>query len=105
MVGEDIPYFLVHFDHQSALFRVEIFSATGRAWHKAYNETWMPRNSTSTSFFAFPFDGYTFAGNRTYQVPDGTYYALISVLKANGNSNVPSDWETWTSPLFVIDRP
>jgi minor extracellular serine protease Vpr len=105
MVGEDIPYFLVHFEHQSALFRVEIFSATGRAWHKAYNESWMPRNSTSTSFFAFPFDGHTFAGNRTYQVPDGTYYALISVLKANGNSNVPSDWETWTSPLFVIDRP
>jgi minor extracellular serine protease Vpr len=105
MQGSDIPFFLVHFDHQSALFRMEIFSSTGRAWHRAYNETWMGRNSTSTSFFAFPFDGVTFAGSRTYQVPDGTYYALLSVLKANGNPDIPSDWETWTSPMFVIDRP
>jgi hypothetical protein len=105
MVGEDIPYFLVHFEHQSRTFRVEIFDQTGKAWHRAYNEEYMPRNSTSTSFFAFPFDGYTLAGNKVYQVPDGTYYAVLSVLKANGDSNNPAHWETWTSPLFVIDRP
>ncbi len=105
MQGTDIPFFLVHLDHQSRLFRMEIFGQNGKAWHRAYNEEYLPRNSTSTGFFAFPFDGYTLAGNKVYQVPDGTYYAVISVLKANGNASNPADWETWTSPLFVIDRP
>ena len=105
MQGFDIPYFLVHLDHQSRLFRVEIFDAKGKAWFRAYNEDYMPRNSTSTGFFAFPFDGYTFAGKKTYMVPDGTYYAVISVLKALGDEDNPLHWETWTSPMFVIDRP
>lgn len=105
MQGFDIPFFLVHLDHQSRLFRVEIFAQNGKAWHRAYNEDYMPRNSTSTGFFAFPFDGATFAGKKTYNVPDGTYYAVISVLKANGDDNNPAHWETWTSPEFVVDRP
>jgi hypothetical protein len=105
MVGDDVPYFLVHFDHQSRLFRVEIFDHTGRAWHRAYNEEYMPRNSSSTSFFGFPFDGWTVNGNRLNMLPDGTYYAKISVLKALGVSSNPAHWETWTSPMFVIDRP
>jgi minor extracellular serine protease Vpr len=105
MQGTDIPYFLVHFEHQSRLFRMEIFSQKGKAWQRSYNEEYMPRNSTTTSFFAFPFDGSTFAGNKINTVPDGTYYAVISVLKANGNAGNPADWETWTSPMFVIDRP
>lgn len=105
MQGGDIPYFLVHLDHQSRLFRVEIFAQNGKAWHRAYNEEYLPRNSASTGFFAFPFDGYTFAGNKNYMVPDGTYYAVLSVLKANGDASNPAHWETWTSPMFVIDRP
>jgi hypothetical protein len=105
MQGSDIPFFLAHFDHQSRLFRVEIFSQKGKSWHRAYNLGYMPRNSTSTGFFAFPFDGTTFAGNKTYTVPDGAYYAVISVLKANGDAGNPAHWETWTSPHFVIDRP
>ncbi|PWB53625.1 MAG: peptidase S8 [Anaerolineales bacterium] len=105
MQGSDIPFFLVHFEHQARLFRIEIFSQNGKAWHRAYNEEYLGRNSTSTGFFAFPFDGTTLAGNKTYTVPDGTYYAKISVLKALGDASNPADWETWTSPLFVIDRP
>lgn len=105
MQGSDIPFFLLHLDHQSRMLRIEIFSDKGKAWNRAYNEEYLPRNSTSTGFFAFPFDGTTFAGIKLKTVPDGTYYAVISVLKANGDSNNPADWETWTSPMFVIDRP
>jgi hypothetical protein len=105
MAAGDIPRFLVHFDHQSRLFRLELFAQSGKAWHRAYNEDYMPRNSSSTGFFDFPFDGTTFAGNSTYLLPDGTYYAKISVLKALGDYANPAHWETWTSPLFVIDRP
>ncbi len=105
MQGGDIPYFLVHLDHQSRTFRMEIFAANGKAWHRAYNEEYLPRNSTTTGFYSFPFDGYTINGNKVSMVPDGTYYSVISVLKANGDPSNPAHWETWTSPLFVIDRP
>ena len=105
MVGSDIPMFLMHFEHQSRMLKVEIFAQNGKDWHLAYDEEYLPRNSTSTGFFSFPFDGTTFAGKKTYTVPDGTYYAVVSVLKALGDENNPMHWETWTSPLFVIDRP
>jgi hypothetical protein len=105
MQGDDVPYFLVHFDHQARTFLVDIYAQSGKVWHRAYNEEYLPRNSAATSFFAFPFDGTTFAGKKTYTVPDGTYYAVISVLKANGDPYNPVHWEPWTSPLFVIDRP
>jgi subtilisin family serine protease len=105
MEGDDIPRFLVHFDHQPRTFRVDIFAENGKAWHRAYDLDYLPRNSAPTSFYDFPFDGTTFAGRRSYTVPDGTYYAVISVLKANGDDDNPAHWESWTSPLFVIDRP
>jgi len=102
----NIPFFLVHLDHQVAKFRVELFAAgSNKAWHRAYDEVYVGRNSTTTSFFAFPFDGTTFAGSRTYTLPDGTYYAVVSVLKANGDDSNPAHWESWTSPNFGIDRP
>jgi minor extracellular serine protease Vpr len=101
----NVPQLLVHFDHQARLFRVEIFDAKGKAWHREYNEEYMGRNSTATGFFAFPLDGVTFAGNKSYTLPDGTYTAKVSVLKALGDESNPAHWETWTSPAFVIDRP
>jgi minor extracellular serine protease Vpr len=105
MQGDDVPYFLVHFDHQARTFRIDIYAENGKAWHRAYIEEYLPRNSTPTSFYAFAFDGTTVAGKKTYTVPDGTYYAVISVLKANGDPANPAHWETWPSPLFLIDRP
>jgi minor extracellular serine protease Vpr len=100
-----VPNVLVHFDHQSRVFRVEIFDSGGKAWHREYNEEYLPRNSTATGFFAFPLDGVTVAGNKSYTLPDGTYTAKVSVLKALGDAANPAHWETWTSPAFVIDRP
>jgi len=105
MAGGDIPYFLIHFDHQTALMRMEVFSTSGKAWHRAYQEEYLPRNSTATGFFAFPWDGKTLAGNKTYTVPDGEYIVKVSVLKALGDASNPADWEVWTSPVIVIDRP
>jgi subtilisin family serine protease len=105
MEAGDIPYFLVHFEHQPEKWRMEVFSDKGKAWHRAYDERYFGRNSTSTSFFAFPFDGHTVNGKRVNMVPDGEYFVVISVLKANGDDDNPAHWETWTSPNFVIDRP
>jgi subtilisin family serine protease len=102
----NIPFFLVHLDHHVMKFRVELFEAgSGKAWHRAYDNEYLGRSSGSNTFFAFSFDGTTQAGNKTYTLPDGTYYAVVSVLKANGDPSNPAHWETWTSPNFVIDRP
>jgi hypothetical protein len=102
----NVPVFLVHLEHQVRLLRMEVFDAnSGKAWHRILNEEYVGRNSTSTTFFAFPWDGTTFAGNKTYTVPDGQYVVKISILKANGDASNPAHWETWTSPVVTIDRP
>lgn len=106
MADGDIPYFLIHLEHQSRRLRMEVFDAnTGKAWHRAYEEEYLPRNSTSTSFFAFTWDGLTTNGNKVNVVPDGQYVIKLSVQKALGDDSNPAHWETWTSPVITIARP
>ena len=100
------PYILVHLDHQVRRLRFEVFDAnTGKAWHRALEVEYHGRSSTTTSFFAYPWNGTTFSGNKTYTVPDGQYVIKVSVLKALGDSSNPAHWESWTSPVITIDRP
>jgi minor extracellular serine protease Vpr len=103
----DVPYFLVHLSHAVRKFRMEVLDAhTGRSWHRAGNFEYVGRNSTSTGFFAFIWDGTTTRGNRPPQaVPNGDYLMSISVQKALGDDDNPDHWETWTSPVITIDRP
>jgi minor extracellular serine protease Vpr len=105
MEDGNILQLLIHFDHHPRSFKVDVYANSGKDWHRAYSEDYLPRNSSSTGFYAFPFDGTTFAGNKAYTLPDGTYYLKVSVLKALGDPNNPAHWEIWTSPQFVIDRP
>jgi subtilisin family serine protease len=106
MTGADVAYFPVHLDHQSREMKMEIFDAdSGRAWHRAFDFTYLPRNTSATGFFALTFDGVTFNGNKANLVPNGRYVAKISVLKALGDANNPAHWETWTSPVITIARP
>ena len=105
MVGDDIPFFLIHLDHQVRRLRMEVFSVKGKNWHRAFDYQYVPRNSTTTSFFAFDWDGYTMSGRKLWMVPDGQYVVKLSVLKALGDDNNPAHWETWTSPVITIDRP
>ena len=100
------PNFLVHLNHQVRILRAEVFEVgTNKSWHRAFQQDYVGRNSTSSSFFAFPWDGTTTAGNKVYTVPDGQYYVVISILKANGDAANLAHWETWTSPNFTVDRP
>jgi subtilisin family serine protease len=63
LVGNDIPFFLLHLDHQSARLTIEAFDAvTGKNWHKVSDDKLLPRNSTATGFFDFAWDGTTFKG-------------------------------------------
>ena len=38
------------------------------------NLEYLPRNSTATGFFDFPWDGNVTKGNSTSAAPDGDYY-------------------------------
>jgi subtilisin family serine protease len=120
MVGEDIPYLLIHFEHQVELLQVDILNAnSGKPLHPVFStaiyEEYLPRNSTSTSFYAFAWDGarihsfgYNGTGytkNLTKPVADGEYILTVKALKANGDPGNPAHWETWTSPVIAIDRP
>ena len=102
----DLPYFLLHLDHQARWMKMEVFDAkTGRAWHTAFYDSYLPRNSTSTGFFTLTWDGQTASGNHTYQVPNGQYIVTMSVLKALGDDSNPADVETWTSPVITLAKP
>ena len=120
MVGEDIPWFLIHFEHQVEKLQATIYDATsGKVVHPVFNkgidEEYLPRNSTSTGFFAFGWDGSRIHSNGyngkgytkdlTKPLPDGEYVVEIKALKANGDEGNPDHWETWTSPVIAIDRP
>jgi hypothetical protein len=106
MVGDDIPDFWVNFAQQARKFRMEVFDAKkGKAWHRAYDFDYFGRNSSEGSIYSFPWDGTTMSGNKVRTVPDGDYYVVISILKALGDDNNPDHWETWTSPVFSVDRP
>ncbi len=102
----DIPYILVHLDHQVRRLRAEVFNAqTGQSWFRAFDLQYVERNSLATSFFAFSWDGVTTAGNHAYQVPNGQFIIKLSVEKALGDDSNPAHWEFWNSPSFNINRP
>jgi minor extracellular serine protease Vpr len=107
LVGDDIPFFIVHLDHHSQKLRLEAFDAsTGTAWHRVSEDQFLPRNATAIGFFAFTWDGVTFSGGgKRYTVPNGRYVVKLSVLKALGDATNPAHWETWTSPAITIARP
>ncbi|MFL6662432.1 MAG: S8 family serine peptidase [Rhizobacter sp.] len=111
LIGDDIPQFLVHLDHQSARMKLEAFDAlTWKSFNKIDDEKLLTRNSTATGFFALTWDGTTFRGNgqnpgQWKTVPNGRYVVRLSVLKALGDEDNPAHWETWTSPVVTIARP
>lgn len=106
LAGGDIPYLLIHLDHQVRELKAEVYRVgSGKGRYLAFSYPYMVRNSTSASFFAFGWDGVSTSGKQLMDVPDGTYCFVLSALKALGDKNNPNHWETWTSPQFVIQRP
>lgn len=105
MVGNDIPQFLFHLDHQSTRLEFTVKDITGQSWFYIADDSWVGRNTSAGGFFAQPWDGTTFRGDKTYAVPDGDYIVTIRVTKALGSKNNPAHVETWVSPTFTIDRP
>ncbi len=102
MAGNDIPFFVVHFDHQVRAMKIEIIEVgTNKSWHVALKDEYLPRNTGAATFFSFSWDGVTANGSKTFTVPNGQYVAKLTVQKALGTS---ADVETWTSPVITIAR-
>jgi subtilisin family serine protease len=113
--GGDVPVILIHLDHQVRRLQLDVRdAATGQpvhpVFHYAEDDEYLPRNSTATGFFAFPWDGTRLHSNgvaklKTKEVPNGQYVIVLKVLKALGDENNPAHWETWTSPVITLARP
>lgn len=103
----NMPQFLVHFDHQVRSFTMTVTDAAGNDWHQALALEYFQRNNTGNSFYVITWDGTTTLSNgkKGFTVPNGTYYVHIKVVKALGDSSNPAHVETWTSPAITIARP
>ena len=109
----DLPYILIHFEHQVQRLVFEVNHAGGGRVHPVYSDvldqSLVARNSTASSFFAYPWDGTRLHDTRNDPkrkvVPDGQYVITVRALKALGDPGNPAHWETWTSPVITIDRP
>ncbi len=113
LVGDDLPFLVLHFDHQVERMEVEVRNAAnGQKLHPVFSnaieDEYMPRNTGAATFFSFAWDGtrqHNNGNDKVKVVPDGQYTLTVKVLKALGDENNPAHWETWTSPVITLDRP
>jgi minor extracellular serine protease Vpr len=106
----NIPYFVFQLAHPARTLRVDIYSAAsggglGKSWQRAFQFEYLARNSTSGGIYSVGFDGQTTNGSKITVLPNGSYIAVMTVLKPLGDPTNPADVETWTSPQFTIARP
>jgi subtilisin family serine protease len=109
--GVDTPFVVVHMNHPARHLRLEVFSTRRRtSVGTAFEQDFVPRNRVESPFTAqwtlataVPFDGTTSRGHHRFELPDGDYYLVMTIERALADRSTPS--ETWTSPVFTIDRP
>ena len=102
LVGNDIPFVLMHLDHQSRTLKLEAFDAVTAATRGVISEEhYVGRSATPTGFFANGWNGTTTMGTQ----PNGTYTIRLSVLKALGDTANPAHWETFNTSTVTIARP
>lgn len=105
LANGDVPYVLIHFEHHVRKMRITAISRQGVDWGTAYEQEFLSRNSSSTGFFAFSWDGTTLLNGQPTVVPNNQYYLKVELLKALGDENNPAHWETWKSGYLAIVRP
>jgi minor extracellular serine protease Vpr len=110
--GSDVPRIVYHLNIPARKLNVQIENADGTFVHPVFNyadkEEFRSRNSSTTAFFVFSWDGtrgQDNGNNKRKVVPNGQYMLKLSVLKPLGDESNPADWETFTTPTFTIARP
>lgn len=111
LVGDDIPYFLLHLDHHSESVLLEALDATsGAVKGRVSLDEWVTRNSSPTGFFTFTWDGEVFKRDPSKPqqwstLPNGQYVVRVTVKKALAERRNADHFETWTSPVITLARP
>jgi len=111
LVGDDIPYFLLHLDHHSESVLLEALDATsGAVKGRVSLDEWVTRNSSPTGFFTFTWDGDVFKRDPSKPqqwstLPNGQYQVRVTVKKALAERRNAEHFETWTSPVITLARP
>jgi hypothetical protein len=101
--GTDSPFVLVHMNNQARRIRIELFSTRRRArLGEVFRQDFVPRNPVE-SILSQPWTLATALPLRLGRRPDGEYYVVMTVERALAGRGTPA--ETWTSPVFRIDRP
>lgn len=94
--------------HQARRLTVNVVNDKGRTLGRAFELEYHPRNSTLDGVFVISWDGTYMVGQngrRTREAPDGKYTLVLTVEKPLAERRNPAHFETWTSPVFTIDRP
>ena len=113
--GDDVPFFLVHFDHQARRLVMEIRdAATGQpvhpVFHDAFEDDYLPRNAAPRRLLRLRLGRHPPAQQRQpaarpRRCRTASTSIVVKALKALGDPNNPAHWETWTSPVVTLDRP
>jgi subtilisin family serine protease len=107
----DVPVVLIHLHNFARRVRVDVLRPGQRhSLGEALRRDYVPRNIVENLLAqpwglvtALPFDGTVRRGDRQLRLPDGDYQLVVSVERPLATGDTPV--ESWTSPVFRIDRP
>lgn len=105
LVGDNLPYFLLHLNHPARRVNFHVIDATGKNIGWFSRSSYVGRNSTTTGFFTWGWNGNVYQDGAWVAAPNGTYTIRTKVLKALGDADNAADWETWVSPPVTLARP
>jgi len=94
-------YVLFHLQRQARKVQIEVLEdGTNRSHGLVLDADYVARNSTTTGFFAFEWDGTAPTG----PVPAGTYRLRLTALRPLGDPENPAHWDTWTSGPITVTQ-
>lgn len=117
MKNGDVPMILAHLERPAQSLKVDIYTANadgskGKPVHPkfytAFSMDELGRSGGPGQFVPLTWDGTRPHSNgnkdKVKTVPDGDYVFVLTVVKPLGQASNPDHVETWTSPMFTIDR-
>lgn len=109
MSGDDVPYVLFYLDYPVERLDVAVYHAKadgskGRLVNpKVGTVSSESKWGRSAETEALPWDGtYQTAKGKTVTAKDGKYIIEVRVLKALGDPDTASDWESWDSEVLTL---
>lgn len=117
MKDGDVPMILTHLERPAQSLKVDIYTANadgtkGKPVHpkfyNAFTQNEIGRSGAPGAFVPLTWDGTRPHSNgnkgKVKVVPDGDYVLVLTVVKPLGQASIADDVETWTSPMFTVDR-